>query len=125
MVKVDYVKKMKNILSNQSQFQKVLDDDSITNSAKSQRFLYYSKKKNFFAKDIYEQIRPSSAVTSILYGLPKLHKKRDPCQPILASNGSYTYECALWYNEILAPLREHPTNIIGTFNFVSRLSKIN
>ena len=77
MVKVDYVKKMKNILSNQSQFQKVLDDDSITNLAKFQRFLYFSKKKNFFAKDIYEQIRPSSAVTSILYGLPKLHKKKE------------------------------------------------
>ena len=108
------------------QFQKVLDDDKITDLAEFQRFLYYTKKKNFLGKDIYDRIRPTSAVPPTLYGLPKLHKKGYPCRPNLASKGScYTYEGVAWLNEILAPLREHPTDIKDTFDLVSRLSKIN
>ena len=38
---------MENIFSNQSQFQKILDDDNITNSAKCHQFLYYLKKNTF------------------------------------------------------------------------------
>ena len=120
MDKVDYVEKMKNILSNRSRFQKVLRDDNITNLAKFQRFLYYLRKKSFLGKDIYDRIRPTSAVTHTLCKVPKLHKKEYPYRPILASNGSYTYECASWLNDILVLLREHPTNIKDTFDFVSR-----
>ena len=87
-------KKMENILSNPSQFQKVLNGYSITNLANFQQFLYYFKKNSFLGKYIYDRIRPTSAVTPTLYGQPKLHKKGYPSRPILVSNGGYAYECA-------------------------------
>ena len=117
--------KMNKIISNKAQFQKVSVDDNIANLSKFQRFLYNLKRKQFLKKEVYDRIRPISAITPTLYGLPKLHKEGHPCRPILASNGSYTYDCAVWLNEILTPLREHPSCIKDTFDFVSRLSKFN
>ena len=34
---------------------------------------------------------------------------------------SFAYECAAWLSEILTPLREHPSNIKDTFDFVTRI----
>ena len=50
-----------------------------------------------------------------------MHKEGTPCRPILASYDSFTYECAVWLSEILTPLREHPSNIKDTFDFISRI----
>ena len=63
------------------------------------------------------------AVTPTLYGLPKTHKEACPCRPVLASNDCFNYKCASWLNEILNPLRQHPTNIKDTFEFVKRIQK--
>ena len=38
-----------------------------------------------------------------------------------ASYDSFAYECAVWLSEILTPLREHPSNIKDTFDFVTRI----
>ena len=100
-------------------------DDNIAKLSKFQRFLYNLKRKQFLKKEVYNQIRPISAPTPTLYSLPKLCKAGYPCRPILASNGSYTYDCTVWLNETLTPLGEHPSCIKDTFDFVSRLSKLN
>ena len=78
----DDINKMKKILFNKTQFQKVSVDDNIVNLTKFQRFLYCLKRKHFLKKEVYDQIRPISALTPTLYGLPKLHKERYPCRPI-------------------------------------------
>ena len=100
MNKNDYINKMNKILSNKAQFQKVYVGDNIANLSKFQRFIYNLKRKQFLKKEVYDRIRPISALTPTLYGLPKLHKEGYPCRPILASNGSCTYDCAVWSNEI-------------------------
>ena len=52
-------------------------------------------------------------------------KKAYPRRSNLAANGSYTFECAVWLNEILALLQKHPYDLKDTFDFVSKLSIIN
>ena len=47
-----------------------------------------------------------------------------PCRPVLASTGCYTYACASWLSEILSPLRQHPTNLKDTFEFVDRMQQV-
>ena len=125
MNKDDYISKINKILFNKTQFQKVSVDDNIVNLTKFQRFQYNLNRKQFLEKEVYDRIRPISALTPTLQGLPKLHKEGYPCRPILASNGCYTYDCAVWLNEIPSPLREHPSCIKDTLDFVSRLSKFN
>ena len=35
-----------------------------------------------------------------------------------------THECASWLSEILSPLRQHPTNLKDTFEFVDRMQLV-
>ena len=100
MNKNDYINKMNKILSNKTQFQKESVDNNIANLTKFQRFLYDLKRNQFLKKDIYDRIRPISALTPTLYGLPKMHKEGFSSRSISASNRRYTYDCAVWLNEI-------------------------
>ena len=125
MNKDDYITKVNKIFSNKTQFQKVSVDDNIVNLTKFQRFLYNLNRNQFLKKEVHDRIRPTSALTPTLYGLPKLHKEGYSCRLILVSSGSCTYDGALWLNEIPTPLCEHPSCIKDTFDFVSRLSKFN
>ena len=51
---------------------------------------------------VYNQIRPTAAVTPTLYGLPEVHKDNVPLRPIICSIGSLTYQCVSWLSKSLA-----------------------
>ena len=89
-----------------------------------QKCLYYLKRKGSLEQEIYDRIRPSAAVTPTLYGLPKIHKEECPCCAIFASTDCHTYECASWLNEILSPLRQHPTNLKNNFDYVEQMQQV-
>ena len=112
------------VLSDTKRFKQVNYDNNIHNLDKFQKCLYYLKRKGSLEQEIYDRIKPSAAVTPTLYGLPKIHKENCPCHPVLASTDCYTYECALWLSEILSPLRQHPTNLKDTFEFVDRMQQV-
>jgi len=88
MDKVDYYRKMDEMLKDTSKFRKINCDSNITNLTKFQQFLYYSKPKQNFNDEVYARVRPSAAVTPTLYGILKLHKPGIQCRPILASTGN-------------------------------------
>ena len=66
----------------------------------------------------------STGYLNFTNGLPKLHK-RIPLRPILSCSGSFNYECAHWLSHSLNNLRQHPTNIPDTFQFLAKLSENN
>ena len=59
-----------------------------------------------------------------LSGLLKLHKNVVPLRPILASTGSFNYKLAKWFSDKLASLRDHPTNLKNSFEFIDQIGKI-
>ena len=120
----DYVSKMLTILNDQSKFKPSNHDTSLSNLTKFQRSLYYLKSKTAILNDVYEKIYPTATTTPSLYGLPKLHKPGIPLRPILSCSGSFNYECARWLSHSLNNLRQHPTNIPDTFQFLTKLSDI-
>ena len=91
---------MEKILQNKTIFKPVTIDDNLINLSKFQNFLYRLRKINNLKEEIYHQIRPISAATLTLYGVPKLHKDNTPLRPILLSIGSYSYETAVWLNKL-------------------------
>ena len=123
MNKTNYVQKMNAIFSDTKRFTLVKSDKNVRNLEKFQNCLNRLKRGKLLDEDIYERIRPFAAVTPTLYGLPKTHKEACPCRPVLASNDCFNYKCASWLNEILNPLRQHPTNIRDTFEFVKRVQE--
>ena len=121
--KLDYINKMKSVLSDTKRFKQV-NYENIRNLDKFQKCLYYLKQKGSLKQEIYDRIRPSAAITPTLYGLPKIHKEDRSCRPVLASTDCYTYECASWLSEILSPQRQHPTNLKDTFEFVEQMQQV-
>jgi len=78
------------------------------------------KKKGVLDDSVYNQIRPTAAVTPTLYDLPKVHKI--PLRPILCSIGSLTYHCASWLSKSLSELRRHPPTAKDTFHFIKMIA---
>ena len=123
MYKTDYMQKMNAILLDSKRLTLVKSKKNVRNLEKFQNCLNRLKRGKHLDKDIYERIRPFAAVTPTLYGLSKTHKKAYPCRPVVASNDCFSYKCASWLNEILNPLRQPPTNIKDTFEFVKRIQE--
>ena len=115
---------MEDILNDDKTFKKVPFDDNIGNLQKFQQFLYRLKKNGCLDDDVYRSLRPTAASTPTLFGLPKLHKNGIPLHPILASTGSFTYKSAKWLSNKLASLRDHPTNLKDSFEFIDQIRKI-
>jgi len=120
--KSDYNDKMLHILNDKSKFQSTTNDNNLSNLRKFQGFLFRLKKKKSLSEEDYARIRPTSAATPTLYGLPKIHKQDTPVRPILSCTGSFHHECAIWLTEILTPFRKHQTSVKDTFEFLDRIS---
>ena len=121
----DYVNKMNDILNDVSKFLPCNHDTSLANLTKFQRSIYYLKTKKALSYEIYSRIHPTSTKTPSLYGLPKLHKPGVPIRPIFSCCGSYNHECACWLSQSFVNLRQHPTNTLDIFHFLTKLANQN
>jgi len=101
-----------------TKFQPKKSNANLENLKKFQGFLSRLKRKGVLGENVYNEIRPTVAVTRTLYGLPKVHKDYIPLRPILCSIGSFTYQCASWLSKSLSELRQHPSTAKGTFEFL-------
>jgi len=81
------------ILKDKTKFQPGKGNANLENLKKFQGFLSRLKNKGVLDDSVYNQIRPTAAVTPTLYGLPKVHKDNVPLRPILCLIGSWTYQC--------------------------------
>ena len=100
---------MGTILKDKTKFQPGKGNANLENLKKFQGFLSRLKNKGVLDDSVYNQIRPTAAVTPTLYGLPKVHKDIVPMRPILCSIGSLTYQCASRLSKSLKELRRHPS----------------
>ena len=123
MNKTNYVQKMNAILSYSKRFILLKSDKNVKNLEKFQNCLNRLNRGKHLDEDIYECIQPFAAVTHTLYGLPKTRREACPCRPVLASYDCFNYKCATWLNEILNPLRQHPTNVKGTLSLLNEFRK--
>ena len=94
--KKDYIKKMGTILKDKTKFQPKKSNDNLENLKKFQGFLSRLKRKGALDENVYNEIRPTAAVTS---GLPKVQKDNIPLRPILCSIGSFTYQRDSWLSK--------------------------
>ena len=116
--KTDYIKKMGTILKDKTKFQPKKSNANLENLKKFQGFLSRLKRKGALGENVYNEIRPTAAVTPTLYGLPKVHKDNIPLRPILCSIDSFTDQCASWLSKSLSDLSRHPSTAKDTFEFL-------
>ena len=112
---------MGTILKDKKKFQPWKGNANLENLKKFQGFLS-RLKKSVLDDSVYNQIRPTAAVTPTVYGLPKVHKDNVPLRSILFSIGILTYQCASWLSKSLKELRRHPSTEKDTFHFIKMIA---
>ena len=82
------------------------------------------KKSGMLSQKVYDHLRPSATVCPKFYGLPKIHKPDVPLRPIVASQGSPTYNLAKYLAEILKPFvgkSEH--YVVNSKEFITKIEQ--
>ena len=88
-----------NLISDSSKFSKLNCDPTLSREGKLQRFLRKLKKNGEIDDTTYKDIYPTGSQPARIYGLPKMHKAREPSsappfRPIVSSIGTYNYNLA-------------------------------
>ncbi|XP_028394526.1 uncharacterized protein LOC114518725 [Dendronephthya gigantea] len=83
------------------------------------------RKSGILSQNLHDYLRPSCSVCPKFYGLPKIHKSGVPLRPIVASQGSPTYNLAKYLARILKPVvgqTEH--HVVNSKEFVTNMQDV-
>ena len=126
---VVYNKAMVDLLSDNSKFKKLEFDLTLRREGQLQRFLRKLKKNGLLDCDIYREIYPTGSQPARLYGLPKLHKVKDPktitppFRPIVSSIGTCYYNLDKYLRSLLKPHISSEFCATDTFSFVQEIQQ--
>ena len=86
----------------------IKEDPTLLREGRLQRFLRKPLKNGHLDRCVYDKIYPSGSQPARIYGLPKMHKAREPSsippfRPIVSSIGTYNYELAKYLCILLEP----------------------
>ena len=98
--------------------------------ASLQRFLCKLKQKNFFNEIEYDKLYPSGSAPARIYGTPKMHKFSSSdsfpnFRPIVSSKGTFNYDLAHFFCDLLSPLVPNEHSCKDAFPFVSQIKNAN
>ena len=122
--KGDYTGKVETILSDTSKFRKLNCDLfklTIRKEDRLKNLLKKLRKAKKISDDLYDKLCPVGSRPSILYGLPKIHKKNSPVRPIVSMVNAYSYNLGRYLAEILKPLTMNEYSVKDSFSFTKEL----
>ena len=125
--KTDYVAKMKNILNDPVNFEKISDNiyKIVTKlEDKNNHLVDNLFKKKCISEDQKNKLRSTGSQPGIIYGLPKIHKKDTPLRPILSTIGTPNYNMSKFLVTKLAHLAESDLMVKDSFSFVNEIRSI-
>ena len=96
------------IVNDTSKFRPIKEDPTLLREGRPQRFLRKLLKNGHLGHCVYDKIYPSGSQPAQMYGLPKMHKAREPnsippFRPIVSSIRTYNYELAKYLCTLLEP----------------------
>ena len=117
------------IINDSSKFKPIGKDPTLTREGRLQRFLRDLKKQGKLENVLYDSIYPNGSRPARIYGLPKMHKLRDPTstppfRPIVSSIGTYNYNLAKLLCNLLEPYIPNDYNASDTFTFVQEINNL-
>ena len=88
------------------------------------------KQKNFFNENEYDKLYPSGSAPARIYGTPKMHKflpsdSFPKLRPIVSSIGTFNYNLARFFCDLLSPLVPNDYSCKDTFSFASQIKNTN
>ena len=122
--KLAYNNAISDLLSDDTKFKKLQSDPTLRREGQLRRYLRKLKKNGVFDSGAYRNIYPTGSRPARLYGLPKLHKVKDPRSSIpafrliVSSIGTYNYNLAKYLGSLLKPHISSEFCATDTFSFV-------
>ena len=124
--KVDYITKMKSILSDRTKFKEVtgsLFTQIIKLEDKLNRILR-SIKDNIGLIN-FNYLYASGTSPGIMYGLPKIHKNNIPFRPIISTINTTAYKLGKFLLPLLTPFTTNEYTVSNSKEFVDELLNVN
>ena len=108
MNKEDYIKKLEDILQDETKFHKCTKEKDKTTSVENDlnKLLHKMHKDLLIDSETLEKLKPSGCTIPRLYGLPKVHKQGIPLRPVLDMYNSPYHAIAKWTSKLLEPVRK-------------------
>ena len=125
-----YDNSIQELISDTSKFEKLNEDPILKREASLQRFLRKLKQKNSFNENEFDKLYPSGSATARIYGTPKMHKfspsdSFPKLRSIVSSIGTFNYNLARFFCDLLSPLVPNDHSCKDTFSFVSQIKNAN
>jgi hypothetical protein len=125
MDRADYVQKMKTILNDRFAFTLINHDPTLDIENDLNRFLLELKKEGFISDQEYKLSYSTGSRPARIYGLPKLHKKREnyPLRPVMSATKTVAYGLGKMLANRLNILRTSPYTMVS-FDITSLFIKV-
>ena len=127
--RLDYDNGILKIISDTSKFRPIKDDPTLLREGRLQRLLRKLKNSGHLDNDVYNNIYPKGSQPARIYGLPKMHKEREPgsippFRPIVSSIGTYNYNLSKYLCGPLTPYIPSEHCAMDTFSFVRDIQDV-
>ena len=127
--KVDYVRKMEQLLSDKTRFLKDNKEKDLTQQVEKAitKLLSSLKQRGIIDNNTYERLRPTGTIVPRLYGLPKTHKPGIPLRPVLDMVNSPYHALAKWLCSRLEPVKKLLSQhcVRDVFEFINTIEGMN
>ena len=124
--KLDYLKKMEDVLSDRTKFEKVKEQGIkiiYKIEDKVNRFLRELKNANIIAQKFFDDLYATGSNLGVLYGLPKVHKPDVPLRPILSACNQATFKLAKFVVPILSSLTNNRYTLLNSYQFADEITE--
>ena len=119
--KSSYVEKVKNILENETNYEKLPNNPTAKIEAKTKQVFKHTCKDKL-PESLMKELTPTNSRTPVFYGLPKNHKADVPLRPIVSTCGGPTEKTSWLLERILNQLLDKiPAHLRNTEEYLKRL----
>ena len=113
--KLDYLNKMKQLISDETKFKKLTQNKTKSREDSLLTYLRKLRKDGILDGATFQKILPSGSSPDVLYGLPKVHKSGCPFRPIVSSTNTYNCNLASYLVSILQPISTNQFTVKDSF----------
>jgi hypothetical protein len=126
--KVDYTRKMFEILDDNTKF-KLINDSTFKiifrKEDKVNRFLRELKNNNIINEKTYDELYVTGSNLGSLYGLSKIHKPNIPLRPVLAAYDLPSYKLGKFLVPLISHLAKNDYTVENSYQFYDNITKLN
>ena len=124
--KIDYIRKMEELLNDRTKFRELITEDPLLHTLNMENKINYRirklKSENIISDELASSLMASGTQPGIMYGAPKIHKQGIPLRPILSAINTSSYNLSKHLVTKLSPLTVNEYTLKNSYEFVTLIN---